>query len=487
MMEFIKYFHVLALKEVFMKYKFNPLIKMTGIFLGLTFGMVPFSSSWAMEHPGTKDEEALNLGIKQKQEIDWDNYEIFCSYLTRAELGDSQAQYMLGLRSKKRKEKAPALGFFTKAAGNGLDRAQYRTGIMHLKGRGTKKNESEGARFIILAAEQNFLPAQLKWGLLLLRGKGVEKDAKMGTSLIQSVADRELPKAQFQLGLMMLNGRGVAKNEQEGARLIKLAADKEYKKAQLQYGFAALYGRGVPNNEQEAIRYIQMAQGSRYFKGEYFLGLLYQNGIGVNKFENKAQECFQRALDGLKKRADRDDAKALCRIGIVHKYGLRELSLAFNPFLRATFLGSTEAEYQVALMLDNGEGDVEEDPIGAFKHFQSAANRGHAKAQTATGLMYQMGRGVKPSNENAQIYFTLAANQGEREGEYLRAQFLLQSWEKDDTRKAIKLLWSSADKGCKHAKEELWKRGERNPSLDVDDFIFVENEPLEEKPAGDSI
>jgi TPR repeat protein len=433
-----------------------------------------------------KSEEKLDPEIKPEHEINWDDPEVFLSFLTKADLGDLQAQYKLGLRSKKKKEKATALGFFTKAAESGLACAQYRLGIMHLKGRGTERDEQEGARHIILAAEQNFLPAQLKWGSLLLRGKDINKDEKMGASLIEMVALRELPKAQLKFGLMMLNGRGVAKNEPKGAGLIKLAADKACKKARLQYGLMALYGRGIPKKEREAIRYLKMAQGLRYFKSEYYLGLLYQKGIGTNKNENKAKTYFQSALAGLKKRADMLDAKALYRIGMVYKHGLKDPSLAFKSFLTATSLGYAEAQYQLALMLDNGEGDVEVDLIEAFRHFKLAADQGHAKARTATGFMYQIGRGVEQSDITTQIYFTLAAEQGEREGEFLRAQFLLQSWKKDDRRKARELLWSSARKGCERAKEELRRQGESNLDLNFDDFIFLENEPLEEKPAGNS-
>jgi hypothetical protein len=53
----------------------------------------------------------------------------------------------------------------------------------------------------------------------------------------------------------------------------------------------------------------------------------------------------------------------------------------------------------------------------AAQLYQAAAERGHALAQNALGIMYATGQGVKPNDIEAYAWFTVSALQGNLEAQ----------------------------------------------------------------------
>ena len=71
-----------------------------------------------------------------------------------------------------------------------------------------------------------------------------------------------------------------------------------------------------------------------------------------------------------------------------------------------------DAQYNLGLMYDNGEG-VPQDYAEAVKWYRLAAEQGHAKAQYNLGLMYDNGEGVPQDYAEAVKWYRLAAEQGD--------------------------------------------------------------------------
>ena len=73
--------------------------------------------------------------------------------------------------------------------------------------------------------------------------------------------------------------------------------------------------------------------------------------------------------------------------------------------------GDADAQYNLGLMYDIGEG-VAEDDAEAVRWYRLAADQGHANAQYNLGLMYANGRGVLQDNVTAHMWFNIAGANG---------------------------------------------------------------------------
>lgn len=73
--------------------------------------------------------------------------------------------------------------------------------------------------------------------------------------------------------------------------------------------------------------------------------------------------------------------------------------------------GDADAQYNLGLMYDNGQG-VTQDYKEALKWYRLAAAQGHSTAQSNIGFMYNKGLGVTQDYKEALWWFRLAAAHG---------------------------------------------------------------------------
>ena len=93
-------------------------------------------------------------------------------------------------------------------------------------------------------------------------------------------------------------------------------------------------------------------------------------------------------------------------------FGASQVSFwdAYTSALR----GNLEAQYQSAVMLENGVG-VDKNESSAIKLYEKAAISGHKDAQFNLGLMYASGRGTEQNTQFAMMWLASAAAQGDDE------------------------------------------------------------------------
>ena len=80
--------------------------------------------------------------------------------------------------------------------------------------------------------------------------------------------------------------------------------------------------------------------------------------------------------------------------------------------LRKAKKGDAQAQYNVALCYEKGEG-VEQDHTQAAHWYTKAAEQGHAEAQCNLGACYALSRGVEQDYTQAVYWFRKAAEQGD--------------------------------------------------------------------------
>ena len=108
----------------------------------------------------------------------------------KAEAGDAEAQYKLGLRYYHGhgvpEDYAQAVSWYRKAAQQGYALAQYNLGVMYANGRGVPEDDAQAVSWYRKAAQQGDASAQANLGNMYYRGEGVRKslvDAYMWVNL----------------------------------------------------------------------------------------------------------------------------------------------------------------------------------------------------------------------------------------------------------------------------------------------------------------
>ncbi len=81
--------------------------------------------------------------------------------------------------------------------------------------------------------------------------------------------------------------------------------------------------------------------------------------------------------------------------------------------------GDAQAQARLGVFYFAGWGGVEQDDAEALKWLGLAARQNHARAQAYLGILYAQGRGVDRNPVVAQVWFNLAATQGDRLGQLI--------------------------------------------------------------------
>ena len=131
------------------------------------------------------------------------------------------------------------------------------------------------------------------------------------------------------------------------------------------------------------------------------LGVLHGTGNGVVKDDAQARKLFERAAAGGNPRGD-------ANIAVIAGGGVNaNPEQARSAMSKAAEANSPEAQYQLGLMLANGDGGPKDD-VAARALFEKAAAKNHSGAMVALGVFYQDGRGGSSDERMARSYYEKA-------------------------------------------------------------------------------
>jgi TPR repeat protein len=144
------------------------------------------------------------------------------------------------------------------------------------------------------------------------------------------------------------------------------------------------------------------------------LGYMYQQGQGVAKDEKKAIEWYEKAIE-------QEQPYALFNLGLMYanssRYIAQDIEKAHALFLRSAVAGVDLAQYEVALMFEQGAGCNQNYSEAAY-WYEEAAKRGHKEAFNNLGVLYKEGRGVPQNFKRAFVCFSRAAEAGLSAAQY---------------------------------------------------------------------
>ena len=102
--------------------------------------------------------------------------------------------------------------------------AQYLLGAMEARGQGGPRNKAAALSWFRKAAGQGFPQGEFNLGLAYLTGDGVAADDREGARWLRRAADHGLPQAQFNLAVLYENGQGVTRDTAQARAWYRRAA-----------------------------------------------------------------------------------------------------------------------------------------------------------------------------------------------------------------------------------------------------------------------
>jgi len=132
---------------------------------------------------------------------------------------------------------------------------------------------------------------------------------------------------------------------------------------------------------------------------------------GLTAYERKD---YAEAVKWYRLAAAQGDADAQYNLGVMYDNGqgvVQDYAEAVKWYRLAAAQGDADAQYNLGVMYDNGQGVVQ-DYTEAVKWYRLAAAQGNAKAQSNLGVMYGRGQGVIQDYVRAHMWFNLAAVKG---------------------------------------------------------------------------
>ncbi|MBQ6983279.1 MAG: SEL1-like repeat protein [Synergistaceae bacterium] len=299
----------------------------------------------------------------------------FSSLMERAERGDAEAQFLLG--------------------------------VMYARGHGVGQDYKEARKWWEKAVAQNYVPAFNELGLMYAQGHGVKQNYKKARELFEKAAAKNYPRALSNLGFMYSEGYGVRQDYRKAREYYEKAAALNYAPAFKDLAFMYAQGHGVRQDYNKAREYYEKAAAQNDANALYNLGIMYEEGRGVRQDYRKALEYYEKAVD-------LNYFYALNNLAVMYAQGhgvKQNYNKARELFEKAAALNDAHALYNLGFMYEEGHG-VRRDYNKAREYYEKAAAQNYAHALNNLGRMYEEGRGVKQDYKKALEYYIKGAGNG---------------------------------------------------------------------------
>ncbi len=199
-----------------------------------------------------------------------------------------------------------ALKWYNTAADLGNSEAQYHLGMMHLQGRGVEQDDATAYKWICSASRQGESRAQSILGWMYYEGRGVQKDHSESLVWFRLAAKHKHCDAYYGLGLLHLDGDDIECDDEEALRWFSLAAEMGHVDAQNCLGFMHATGRRrAPPNDIEAYRWYSLAGGQGHTGAQYIIGVMHLEGQGVPADVSLAEKWLRMSADRGEENAQR--------------------------------------------------------------------------------------------------------------------------------------------------------------------------------------
>lgn len=203
-----------------------------------------------------------------------------------ADSGNINAQWMTGLLYRKGrgtdKDPARAFGWFAKAAESGHAGAQGDLAEMLLNGEGVERDDGQAAFWFAKATDGGDADARMSLAGLYEQGRGVDQDYRQAADLYLESAVQGNTRALYKLGDFAQAGHAAEKSLSDARNWFQIAAERGHAASQERIGYYREMGLGgLEQDWFEAAQSYRSAALKGLPSAQYRLGMLYHDGRGV--------------------------------------------------------------------------------------------------------------------------------------------------------------------------------------------------------------
>lgn len=320
-------------------------------------------------------------------------------WLMAAELGNAEAQYMVGCRywygdSNVEQSDEEAVRWFRKAVEQGYAPAQDALGDCYSNGDGVKQSFEEAVKWYRKAAEQGYDWAQNNLANCYYNGKGVEQDYEKAVKWYRKAAVQSNAEAQKSMGFFFYYGIAVERDYAEAAKWYRKAAEQGNTEAQEELGECYYRGEGVERDYSEAAKWFLKAWNA---SAEYSRGFIERTGSMLASCYDE-EKNYAEAVKWYRKLAEQGYDSGAEKLGNCYYNGKgveQDYSEAVKWYLKAWNASSfhipdfiARVGYVLGNCYYNGNG-VEQDYEEAIKWYRKAAEQGNEEAQSNLNRCYE--------------------------------------------------------------------------------------------------
>ncbi|GBB84168.1 hypothetical protein RclHR1_01080024 [Rhizophagus clarus] len=209
----------------------------------------------------------------------------------------------------------------------------------------------------------------------------------------------------YLLGCFYYNGIGTASNKSKAINLYHKAAELENIVAQLVLTDLYFFGKDVDKDYNITFELSKKLAEGGHARGMINLAVCYEKGIGTDIDEQKAFELYQKV-------ADSGNSTGICNLGWCYYNGIGidvNTNMAFKFFQKAADLGNSDGVNSLGSYYYGIGTDISKQM--AYELYQMAANLENDLAQYNLALMYENGDGIKKDINQAIYWYKKSAEQ----------------------------------------------------------------------------
>ncbi|QDO99154.1 sel1 repeat family protein [Ferrovibrio terrae] len=328
--------------------------------------------------------------------------------LRRAEAGDADAQYQVGIAYQfslgTPRNDAAARSWFAKAAAQNHIRALASLGYMLSVGAGGPVDVAGAEKALRRAGEAGEASAWANMAELVLHQRPAETAEAM--ALLERAVAAGATNARYRLGRFLIEGEVIAADPARGRKLLDEAAEQGHPLAETYLAYLIYEAR----DEAQAGRgfaLVRRAANADLAVALNELGRYHMAGFGTSRDPRRAASAFATA-------GEQGEPSGWYNLALLHndpQYGMHNQVLARQAALRAADMGHIPAAGLAGQMLFKAEGGPR-DRSAARPYLQRAAEGGIADAQSLlAGLLFN-GDGVPADQTAAMDWWEKAVAQG---------------------------------------------------------------------------
>lgn len=328
--------------------------------------------------------------------------------LRRAEAGEAEAQFQLGLIYQFSlgvpRDDAAARSWFARAAAQDHPRALVSLGYMLSVGAGGPVDPMGAERALRRAGEQGEATAWANLAELILQERPAE--AAQAIALLERAVAAGAMNARYRLGRFLVEGEVVPADPSRGRMLLEEAANGGNPLAETYLAYLIFEAR----DEARAAHGFDLARRAAVAElGAALneLGRYHMTGFGTPRDPRRAAAAFAAA-------GSQGEPSGWFNLALLHasdQYGLADPPRARQAAIRAAEMGHVGGAALAGQMLFHAEGGPRDRP-GALPYLRIAAQAGQADAQNMlAGLLFN-GDGVPADQKAGMDWWEKAAAQG---------------------------------------------------------------------------